>query len=969
MKVSPEEPFEIVYSLYEHEYLGYLFESFAIQLNEKGNLTYSHQNISSKNAVEFDAKLDQADYKMIKLMDEIQQEHLANYFQKKKVKPDLFFLTTYHKVNGDEALQHEINSYVERRRSQILPLLKGKKLYEMGKDGEPAWKEISISESKASILFHFRKNEDNTHYFPTIKLDDEKVEFRQNGSYLLCKEPAWMVANDVLFTFEKDVSGGKIKPFLNKKFILIQKDMEETYYQKFVAPLIAEFNVYAKGFEIRTEKPEPIPKLTLSDVHMAKATTLFDEQEETSSEAQKVLFELSFNYGNYNFQADRLNKVSVSLEKNDDEYVFHRISRNTEVEKAIIQKLDQSGLPLKNSRLTISKTKAFDWISNQRKLLESFELQQVQNGKKYFLGESSIDLEVNEGVDWFDLQATIRFGEFEIPFSVVRQHILKEKTEIKLPNGEFGVIPESWILRYKDLFAFTNNEDGSVKLNKIHLSLVRELKEGELAKVTVSRKLEQLLDFERIEEFETPRSFKGQLRPYQLAGYNWLRFLEEYNFGGCLADDMGLGKTIQALSLLQHEKNSSPDSTSLLIMPTSLLYNWEMEVKKFTPKLKVLNYTGVNRTKKSEQFSKYDLVITSYGTTRIDAEILSEFYFNFIILDESQAIKNPESLISKKVRELKSRRKLILTGTPIENSTLDIWSQMSFLNPGLLGNEVFFRKEYLLPIEKKKDLVKIQKLNALIKPFILRRDKGQVASDLPEKVVNVRYCTMSEDQRKVYEQEKNAFRSRIMDVIETDGIARSHIMLLQGLSHLRQIANHPKMINPDYNGESGKLEEVTYMIESSLSKGHKVLIFSQFVKHLKIVSDYLDRQQLNYAYLDGSTKDRKGQVELFQNNDDFSIFLISLKAGGTGLNLTKADYVFLLDPWWNPAVEAQAIDRAHRIGQKQSVFAYKYITKDTIEEKILKLQEHKQKLASDLINVEESFVKSLSKVDIQNLFD
>ncbi|MEP1095782.1 MAG: DEAD/DEAH box helicase, partial [Cyclobacteriaceae bacterium] len=434
-------------------------------------------------------------------------------------------------------------------------------------------------------------------------------------------------------------------------------------------------------------------------------------------------------------------------------------------------------------------------------------------------------------------------------------------------------------------------------------------------------------------------------------------------------DDMGLGKTIQALSLLQHEKNTSPDSTSLLVMPTSLLYNWELEAKKFTPKMKILNHTGVNRNKKSADFGKYDLVITSYGTTRIDAEILGEFYFNYIILDESQAIKNPDSLISKKVRELNSRRKLILTGTPIENSTLDIWSQMRFLNPGLLGNEAYFRKEYLLPIEKKKDVEKIKKLNALIKPFILRRDKSQVAKDLPEKVVNIRYCTMSEDQREVYEKEKNAFRSRILDIIETDGMSRSHILLLQGLSHLRQIANHPKMTNPDYEGNSGKLEEVTYMIESSLTKGHKVLIFSQFVKHLKIVSDYLDNQGLKFAYLDGSTKDRKGQVDLFQTNDEYSIFLISLKAGGTGLNLTKADYVFLLDPWWNPAVEAQAIDRAHRIGQKQSVFAYKYITKDTIEEKILKLQEHKQKLASDLINIEESFVKSLSKVDIQNLFD
>ncbi len=969
MKVSPKQPFEIVYSLFKHEYLGYLFESFVIQLNEKGDFMYSYQNISSKNAQEFGSKLDENDYKLIKLMDEIQQEQVTNYFQKKKLKVDMFFLKTYHKVNGDQVLQREINNYIERRKAQILPLIRGKNLYEMGKDGEPVWKKIRVSEEKASILFHFRKNEDNTHYFPTIKLEREKVEFRQNGSYLLCKEPAWMIANNTLFTFEKPISGGKINPFLSKKFILIRKDIEETYYKKFVTSLIAEFDVCAKGFEIKTEKPDLKPKLTLSEIQSTKVATLFDTKKEINTGSDKVLMELSFNYGSYNFKSDRLSKVSVSLEKENDEYIFHRISRNRAHEKEIIQLLDKSGLTIKNSRVTLPKIKAFDWINNNKKLLENFEFNQTQNGKKYFLGESSLALEVHEGIDWFDLQATIKFGEFEIPFPVVRQHILKGKAEIKLPNGEFGVIPESWITRYKDLFAFTREQNENITLNKIHISLVRELKDGDLAKVNMTHRLERLFDFKEVDEFPVPDTFTGELRPYQLAGYNWLRFLGEHDFGGCLADDMGLGKTIQALALLQHEKNLSHASTSLLVMPTSLLYNWEMEVKKFTPKLTILNYTGINRNKCSKQFANYDLVITSYGITRIDVNILGEFCFNYIILDESQAIKNPDSLISKKVRGLKSRRKLLLTGTPIENSTLDLWSQMSFINPGLLGNESYFRKEYLVPIEKKQDPIKTKKLNALVKPFILRRDKSQVAKDLPEKIINIRYCSMSDDQRKVYEEEKNAFRSRILDVIETDGLAKSHIILLQGLTRLRQIANHPKMINPDYKGGSGKLEDISYMVENSISKGHKILFFSQFVKHLKIVSGYLEQQKIKFSYLDGSTKNRQQQVELFQNSDDIPVFLISLKAGGTGLNLTKADYVFLLDPWWNPAVEAQAIDRAHRIGQKQTVFAYKYITKDTVEEKILKLQEHKQKLASNVITIEESFVKNLSEVDIQQLFD
>ena len=951
--------------------MGYLFESFVVQLNEKGALTYSHQNISSKNAKEFASSLDENDYKIIKLMDEMQQDQVANKFQKKRQKPEEFFLKTFDKQAGDEVLQKEIQAYIERRRSQILPLIYGKRLFEMGKDGEPTWKELEIVDEKATILFHFRKNEDNTHYFPTIKLKDEKVEFLNNDSYLLCKEPAWLVANDRLFTFQKPVSGGKLKPFLKKKFILIPKKIEDTYYKKFIAPLISEFDVYAKGFDIVTQKPKPTPKITVSEIQSVQTTTLFDDNGNgaTNGNNDKLLLELSFDYGKHNFNADKLSRVSVSLEHIDNNYIFHRITRDHEGEKDVISKMSQKGLPLRNSRITLSKSSAFDWIGRNRDFLQDFIINQNQKGKKFFLGESTIDLEVSEGVDWFDLKAKIKFGEFEIPFSEIRKCILRGKTEIKLPNGEIGVIPESWITRYKDLFAFSNQTDDGITLNKIHVSLVQELKEGELAKVTMDRKLEQLLDFDKIEEYDTPDKFKGDLRRYQLAGYNWLRFLEQYNFGGCLADDMGLGKTIQALALLQHQKNESPDSTNLLVMPTSLLYNWEMEAKKFTPKLKILNYTGINRKKNSDQFGKYDLVLTSYGTTRVDIDILSDFYFNYIILDESQAIKNPDSLISKKIRQLKSRRKLILTGTPIENSTLDLWSQMSFLNPGLLGNESYFKKEYLVPIEKKRDEVKTKKLNSIIKPFLLRREKSQVAKDLPEKVINIRYCTMSEDQRAIYEEEKNAFRSKIMDVIENDGIAKSHMILLQGLTQLRQIANHPRMVKPEYDGLSGKLEEVTYMIENSYSKGHKVLIFSQFVKHLKIVSDYLKSQEIRFSYLDGTTKDRQKQVEEFQNDDSVSVFLISLKAGGTGLNLTKADYVFLLDPWWNPAVEAQAIDRAHRIGQTQKVFAYKFVTKDTIEEKIVKLQEHKQKLVSDLITVEESFVKSLSQTDIKHLFD
>jgi len=427
--------------------------------------------------------------------------------------------------------------------------------------------------------------------------------------------------------------------------------------------------------------------------------------------------------------------------------------------------------------------------------------------------------------------------------------------------------------------------------------------------------------------------------------------------------------------------------TSLLIMPTSLVYNWEMEASRFTPDLKILTYTGTLRNKDIKRFSKYDVVLTSYGITRLDIDLLKQVYFNYIILDESQVIKNPTSNIAKAVMELKSRYKLTLTGTPLENTTLDLWSQMTFINPGLLGGQTFFKKlggqtffknEYQQPIEKKRDEAKTKKLNSIIKPFILRRLKSQVATDLPEKVENVYYTNMTTEQEKKYEEVKSFYRHKILDQIDKEGINNTRMMILEGLTKLRQISNHPKMVDMRYEGDSGKLEDVSYMLENALLEGHKVLVFSQFVKHLGIVKALLKERKIPFAYLDGSSTDRKEQVDKFNKDENLKVFLISIKAGGflisikaggLGLNLTEADYVFILDPWWNPAVEAQATDRAHRIGQKKKVFSYKFITRNTVEEKILTLQKHKLKLSENLIQSEESVIKALSREDIEMLLN
>ena len=972
MKVSAQDKFQLIYSIFKHEYLGFLFESFVVKVDDKGKLTLQHQNISSLNAPEFAAGLDDKDFELIRYMDSIQQEAIAKKYGQGHIKPKDFFLKVYHPELGNKALQEQINLFLKNTRAAILPLLVGKQVFEMGNDGEPAWRKLEVLPDKATVLFHFRKNEDNTHYFPTIKYHDQKVDFQYKGGYILSETPAWLVVDGRVYSFEKNVDGAKLKPFLNKKFILIPKKVEDTYYHKFIAPLVAQFDVYAKGFDINTLQITPEARLTFTPLAQVQRQLSFaGEAEAPQPEPQKFVFSFEFNYNGLRVKPNDKRKVIVEVINTNGQYVFNRIKRNLEFEQTATSQLANAGLPLETGRGTLPAGEAFDWIQTNKALLADSGInliQQETGNKKYFIGEASIKVDITENIDWFDIKAVILFGNYEIPFNDLRKMVLKGKTELKLPNGEIAIIPASWLKDYSELFFFAekNGEEKPI-LKKHHIALVHELEQLEHAKVEMDKKLRQLKDFKKIEDHPLPQKFNGTLRPYQKAGYDWLQFLNRYNLGGCLADDMGLGKTVQTLALLQSQKEAGAQVASLLVMPTSLVYNWLNEAKKFTPSLKVFNYTGVNREKNVEQFQSYDLVITSYGIIRRDLDMLTTYKFNYIILDESQAIKNPASNISKAVRQLKANYRLILTGTPIENSTMDLWSQMSFINPGLLGQQSFFKKQFQVPIEKQNNDEKTSKLFNLIKPFVMRRHKSQVAKDLPEKVENIHYSIMTTLQAEMYEETKNKYRNSILSHIDEFGLGKSQMVLLQGLTKLRLIANHPKLANPDYVGDSGKLDDMVHMLSNTLSEGHKILIFSQFVKHLAIVKELVESRGLPYCYLDGTTRNRQEQVDRFQKEDDIKIFLISLKAGGLGLNLTKADYVFLLDPWWNPAVEAQAIDRAHRIGQTRQVFTYKFITKNTVEEKILELQKRKLKLAKDLITTDASFVKNLSKEDIGEL--
>ncbi|WGQ07683.1 SNF2-related protein [Pedobacter gandavensis] len=963
LRVDSSKPCKIVYSLCKHEFFGYLIEPHIVQLNPQGDFSLTYQRIFSHTASEFAAHLTEKDFKLIKILDETEQDFIIKKYHKKPIRPVEFFSKFFN-----DKFYENVRPKIEKKLAEALELIKKDgALYQMDSDGWPAERKIELAAEPATVLFHFRRNAMETRYFPTIKYQGMRIDFMFQEAQVVSNQPAWLLLNDVLYFFEQDIEGKKLLPFLNKRYITIPKSTEGAYFEKFVAPLIEKYHVYAEGFDIKTEKHEPTPVIKVIYV-----------------DAGISQLQLYFRYDTHAFAMGNEKKITVHIEKIEDNYIFTRIKRDATWEKQKFNFLTSLGLkkvsPLDhNLELPAHADEnqsyaVLNWVNEHIEQLkaEGFEIEQNQSAKKFQFASNKIDFEIKEDNDWFDINAIVYFGQYPIPFIALKQHILHKKREFTLPDGSIAIIPEKWFTQYGSLFSLSDGGK-ELKLKKHHIGLINELAEDGIANVTLSRKLQRLNDFENIADTKMPVHFKGDLRSYQKAGYNWFSFLREYNFGGCLADDMGLGKTIQTLAMLQkikeEDEEQSTKSTSLIIMPTSLIYNWLNEAKKFTPKLKIHAHTGSSRNKDISQFAKYDIIITTYGITRVDIDLLKDYYFNYIILDESQNIKNPSSKSFKAVKALKSRHKLILSGTPVENSVSDLWTQLTFLNPGLLGTQTFFNEEYVQAIEKRKDEEKARKLQAIIKPFVLRRTKEQVASELPAKTEQVIYCDMSEDQAAYYEKTKSAYRNDLLSSMDDGTYAKKQVQLLQGLTALRQLANHPVMIDEDYSADSGKFENVIHTLDNVLKGGHKVLIFSQFVKHLNIFRQYFEKEEIPFSYLDGATKNRGEIVAEFQENTELKVFLISIKAGGVGLNLTQADYVFILDPWWNPAVEQQAIDRTHRIGQEKKVFIYKFIAKDTVEEKILALQNRKKRLASSLITTEESFFKSLSKDDIREILN
>jgi SNF2 family DNA or RNA helicase len=788
-----------------------------------------------------------------------------------------------------------------------------------------------------------------------LKLDGKETEFNLWGGFLLEKDGTLYLPPDAeaLALIDLFKNGPLTFPVSVKKEVV----------NKYVVPWLGKYEVSIHP-KVKAEivVPDLQPRVHLSELNESNLMI----------RPQFAYTDVVVDYSDERYYVQE-NKDQIRI-----------VQRNTSEEKKLydyLRTLHSSFVNQRNNQyyyLPFADVMKKGWfIAMLRKVQEQgYSVHGFEELKKfrYTTNTPRFLISATSSIDWFDLKVTIQWGEQTVSLKEIRHAILNKQDTIMLEDGTLGHIPEEWISQYSLLLRTGSEENGTLKVSKLHYTLLEDILDkidGNTVQLDIEARKNKLLHYDSIEKAPLSKEIKASLRPYQLSGFHWLQALDELSWGGCLADDMGLGKTLQTISFLQFLKEKYPGSTNLVVCPTSLIFNWENELQKFCPSLKYYTHYGLQREFSETHFNEYDIVLTTYGVVRNDLEELTGFLWQYIILDESQAIKNPDARVTKAVQQLRSVNRVILSGTPVQNNTSDLYAQFNFLNPGLLGSREFFNREFANPIDKLGSAEKTQHLKKMIHPFTLRRTKEQVAKDLPDKTVTVLWCTMDAEQRKLYNQYRDGYRNKLLKKIDEQGIAKSGIDVLEGLLRLRQICDHPALVDKSDNAlqSSVKLEELTREVQENAGN-HKLLIFSQFTEMLKLIKHQFEEAGIVHCYLDGSTAmpKRKEEVTRFQEDESVKAFLISLKAGGVGLNLTVADYVYLVDPWWNPAAEQQAIDRAHRIGQTRKVFAYKMICKDSVEEKILQLQQRKKMLADDLIQEDAGFVKNLSREDVEFLF-
>lgn len=972
----------LIIAISNHPVLGPLLIPYFARTVSPGVISVEEQATHAGK----DTQLAETEKRAIAIAQSYSEKNLMQVYSKQRTVASFLNSVT------PEMLKKQLRPFIDKKIREMVRLIRQNHLTVYHKDPGVkllyAHDRVRFSGNEAEISFRFEITDHSFRYAAICHLDGAEIPLQKKRRFMLFSaKPAIFLLDDQLLAFKR-IEAAKVTPFLTRKYVEVPLADAAKYLEMVALPLIGDYPASSSGFDIVGEAQTCIPELSVE-------RSLNDEP----------ALQLRFRYGGCYFSPGQKAKYTYPrLEQADSKPVIYYFTRDLSLEQTYIDLLLQWGFK-QISDVQFVRTREtggytfIDWLQqNKRELEDCFTFVDTGTSLKYYLGDISLTQEMSASPDWFDIRIMVRMGEFTFPFIRFKKHILEGKREFVLPDGQMALLPEDWFEKYSNLFTFgEDNKTEEIRVRKMHLGIVSALEQED----TVSK------EYIQKESVPVPPKIKATLRSYQQEGFSWLVHLAANGFGGCLADDMGLGKTLQTITLLQHgydpeakkeivPSQSSPeyvtvDSTgqlslfgmdmpeerpleevkqrneeptlpaSLIVVPTSLLPNWKREIRKFST-LSVYAYTGDHKRKEPwKSFDRYNIVLITYGLLRRDIELLENYRFNYVILDESQNIKNPASMTYHSVVRLKCDHRLVLTGTPIENSLKDLWAQFNFINPGLLGSADGFRKQFILPITKEGNEKTRARLQQIIRPFFLRRTKQQVALELPPLTEEVIYCEMTPEQREVYLKEKNALRNTILEERH-----KNAFVALNGITRLRQLANHPKMYFSDYTGGSGKMEQILDAFETLVSEGHKVLIFSSFVTHLELLAEAFVERGWPYAMLTGSTSDREAEIARFSTSADVSAFFISLKAGGVGLNLTDADYVFIIDPWWNPAAEMQAESRAHRIGQSKQVFVYRFITADTIEEKIRKLQESKSELADTFIT-ENDPLKTLTDKEWEEL--
>lgn len=816
--------------------------------------------------------------------------------------------------------------------------------------------QLNISEKALGTHVILNKTQTGVKYQLKLHLDEKSIDLRVIDIKIITNSPGYIMLGKTIFPID-GINANKLKPFLSKEYIFVANHLVTQYFRDVVTNLAANTTIDATGFDFIESEPIPSPQLSFSRDFINN----------------QYLLNLDFQYGHVKFNGfnkNQLNHVKLNISENGEIQLIKTI-RNFELEAKHEKRLEDLGLEknLANRWFKSHPGDEFGLINFVSRTISQQEFEIIEpliDGKKVAICDHSIRLDhrVDQSQDWFDIYATIVVGDKNIYFTTLLEYIRKNDRFVPLGDHRFFIIPLEWLEKLETLSHVAEVENGKVKIRKSQYSLLEPTEDNTDFGTNEFKTLNTITDF------SIPTLLKATLRPYQKDGALWLINHQINGLGACLADDMGLGKTIQTLTAMLYFKEqlgevklphqniqlnlfdqvpiANNGLKALIVLPSSLVYNWEKEIKKFAPDLFIRRYTGTRRKDIIRDFDMSDIILTNYQILLRDIDVFLKHEFNYLVLDESQYIKNRDSKIFNAVNQLKSKHKISLSGTPIENSLSDLWSQMQFINPEILGSFGFFKKHFQSPIEKQKDESALLELKKMVDPFILRRTRKDVLNDLPELEEQVIFSEMEEQQSKYYEKVKSSIRNRILALDSEEKSYKFHVF--NALTQLRLLSNHPILSDANYQGLSTKTQDVIEYINTILKSGEKVLVFSSFVKHLEIFSQYYRSIGVRFSMLTGSdsTEKREKSIENFKKESDHQIFFISIKAGGVGLNLTEAPYVIILDPWWNPSIEQQAIARAHRMGQQQKVLVTRFITKDTIEEKIMSLQSHKMQLVEDM---------------------